>query len=66
MAMKQGERYVCPDSSCGCEIQVTKAAKPGGGGEDNPRCGCGEEMQVQGQGKGAARTGGASAEEHGS
>jgi hypothetical protein len=45
MALQKGERYRCPDASCGCEIEVTKAAQPGSGGNLNPRCCCGKEMQ---------------------
>lgn len=45
MALQQGELYRCPDSNCACEIQVTKGAKPGSGGDLNPRCCCGKEMQ---------------------
>lgn len=44
MALKQGERYKCPDASCGCEIQVTKGAAPGGGGDAPPKCCCGMDM----------------------
>jgi hypothetical protein len=28
MALKQGEKYRCPDPNCGCEIEVTKGAQP--------------------------------------
>ena len=45
MAFKQGERYRCPDPACGCEIQVTKAPQPGGGGDRNPTCCCGKTME---------------------
>jgi hypothetical protein len=45
MALQKGERYRCPDINCGCEIEVTKGAQPGGGGNQNPRCCCGKEMQ---------------------
>ena len=31
MALQKGEKYRCPDSNCGCEIEVTKGAKPGEG-----------------------------------
>lgn len=44
MAFKEGEIYRCPDSECGCEIKVTKGAAAGIGGEQNPRCCCGQEM----------------------
>lgn len=45
MALQQGERYRCPDESCGCEIQVTKGAKSGSAGNLKPRCCCGKEME---------------------
>lgn len=45
MALQQGERYRCPDPHCGCEIEVTQGAQPGSGGDRNPRCCCGKEMQ---------------------
>ena len=44
MAFKMGERYVCPDKNCGCEIEVVKGAAPGNGGDLAPRCCCGMEM----------------------
>jgi hypothetical protein len=47
MALQKGERYRCPDSDCGCEIEVTKGAAPGKGGNMAPRCCCGKEMQKQ-------------------
>jgi hypothetical protein len=45
MALKEGERYRCTNADCGCEIQVTKS---GEGGDQNPRCCCGKEMQSVG------------------
>jgi hypothetical protein len=45
MALRTGELYRCPNEKCGCEIQVTRGAKPGGGGDNNPRCCCGMEMK---------------------
>jgi hypothetical protein len=45
MALRTGELYRCPNSSCGCEIQVTKGAQQGGGGDKMPRCCCGMEMK---------------------
>lgn len=45
MAFKKGEKYKCPDPNCGCEIEVTKGASPDCGGNENPRCCCGREMQ---------------------
>ncbi|MGH7477771.1 MAG: hypothetical protein ACRELD_16010 [Longimicrobiales bacterium] len=47
MALKTGEVYRCPDASCGCEIKVTQGARPGRGGDEDPRCCCGKEMQRQ-------------------
>ena len=44
MAIQKGEKYRCPDASCGCEVEVTKGcAKPGAVGK--PHCCCGKEMQ---------------------
>jgi hypothetical protein len=45
MALQKGEKYRCPDINCGCEIEVTKGAQPGSGGNQNPRCCCGKEMR---------------------
>lgn len=45
MSFKEGERYDCPDPECGCEILVTRGAAEGKGGDQNPRCCCGKEMQ---------------------
>jgi hypothetical protein len=45
MALRTGELYRCPNEDCSCEIQVTRGAKPGGGGDNNPRCCCGMEMK---------------------
>jgi len=45
MALRTGELYRCTNESCGCEIQVTRGAKAGGGGDKNPRCCCGMEMK---------------------
>ncbi len=45
MAFKLGEHYRCPDSACGCELEVTKAANPGCGGDKNPTCCCGKVME---------------------
>ena len=44
MALKEGETYRCPDSECGCEVNVTRGAAPDKGGSQNPRCCCGKEM----------------------
>ena len=46
MPFKTGETYRCPDPKCGCEIQVTKGAAPGQGGNQKPRCCCGKEMEL--------------------
>jgi len=48
MALRTGERYRCPDGSCGCEIEVTKGAAAGQGGNQAPRCCCGKEMKKVG------------------
>jgi len=32
MALKRGELYRCPGPDCGCEIEVTKGAAVGNGG----------------------------------
>lgn len=45
MALQKGEKYRCPDTDCACEIEVTKGAAPGKGGNQSPRCCCGKEMQ---------------------
>jgi hypothetical protein len=50
MPFQKGDRYRCSDPNCGCEIEVTKGAKPGAGGNQNPRCCCGKEMQPVGSG----------------
>lgn len=44
MALQQGETYRCPNPDCGCEIEVTRGAGSGGG-DQQPRCCCGMEMQ---------------------
>lgn len=44
MALKNGERFRCPDKKYGCEVEVTKGGAPGQRGEMNPRCCCGKEM----------------------
>lgn len=52
MALKTGEKYRCTNQQCGCEIEVTKGAGPQGG-DQNPRCCCGMEMQRSGQAQAA-------------
>jgi hypothetical protein len=45
MALKTGEQYKCPDSECGCEIEVTRGAKTVSRDNDrDPQCCCGEDM----------------------
>ncbi|WP_258802337.1 hypothetical protein [Pseudarthrobacter sp. NS4] len=44
MALQEGETYRCPDEACGCEIRVTKGAAPGHGGNQDPKCCCGHNM----------------------
>ena len=39
MALQTGEQYRCPDRECVCEIEVTKGATPGKGGDHAPRGG---------------------------
>lgn len=45
MALQTGEKYRCPDQDCACEIQVTKGAKEGHGGNQAPTCCCGHSME---------------------
>ncbi len=45
MALKDGERYRCPNPNCACEIQVTKGAQPVAGGDRNPTYCCGKTME---------------------
>ena len=47
MALQKGEKYGRPDPNCGCEIEVTKGAKPSAGGNMNRRCCCGKDMQKE-------------------
>jgi hypothetical protein len=42
MTMTVGQRYVCVDPHCGCEIEVTKTSMEA---DANPRCCCGEQMK---------------------
>jgi len=46
MAIQKGDKFRCPDATCGCEVEVTKGcAKPGAGGNMTPKCCCGKEMK---------------------
>ena len=45
MSLQKGEIYRCCDPECACEIQVIKGAAPNKGGEESPRCCCGQEME---------------------
>lgn len=45
MAMERGEHYRCTDKGCRCEIEVTRGPQGSGGGNENPRCCCGSEME---------------------
>ena len=45
MAMQEGEIYYCTNDNCGCEIEVTKGARSGGGNAA-PRCCCGMAMEL--------------------
>jgi len=41
--IRKGQRYICQNPECGCEMEVTKGSflDP----PRNPRCGCGAEMK---------------------
>jgi hypothetical protein len=39
----KGQRFVCQNGGCGCEMEVVKA--PPEGLASNPRCGCGSVMK---------------------
>jgi hypothetical protein len=41
--MAKGQRFVCQNRQCGCEVVVTKATLVEA--TSNPRCGCGIEMK---------------------
>ena len=45
MPLNKGERYRCPEPSCGCEIEVTKGAPESCHGTAQPRCCCGRDME---------------------
>jgi len=42
-AIVKGQRFVCQNPECGCEMDVTKT--PLADAASNPRCGCGVEMK---------------------
>ncbi|MFJ8630965.1 hypothetical protein [Streptomyces sp. NPDC093568] len=45
MPFREGEVFRCPESDCGCELTVTKAAPPACTGQhDAPTCCCGKTM----------------------
>ena len=52
MAMRIGEIYHCTNEDCGCEIEVTRGANEGGGGDSAPRCCCGMPMELSFGGRG--------------
>jgi hypothetical protein len=39
----KGQRFICQNAECGCEMEVIKA--PTEGVAANPRCGCGSVMK---------------------
>lgn len=45
MALQEGDAYRCTDAACGCEIKVTKGAAAGHGGDQDPKCCCGNSME---------------------
>ncbi len=48
MAMKEGERCVCPESNCECEVTVTRGPKEKSLGHDEMmRCCCGALMEKE-------------------
>ena len=44
MLFEKGDRFKCPDSACGCEIEVTRGAPESCNGTEAPRCCCGRDM----------------------
>ena len=44
MTVEAGQVWVCTDPDCGCEVTVTKPARPGKDAAYPIRCVCGEEM----------------------
>lgn len=45
MPVQQGKTYRCTEAACGLEVNVTRAAQHGGGG-DTLRCCCGHTMTI--------------------
>ena len=43
MTMREGERWICSNSKCKCEIQVVISARTANG--TNPQCSCGCRMR---------------------
>jgi len=43
MTMREGERWICSNPTCGCEVLVVLSAGDGDG--TNPRCSCGFTMR---------------------
>jgi len=43
MAMQIGERWICSNAECRCELVVTHSGHTGAG--TNPRCFCGSRMK---------------------
>ena len=43
MVMKVGERWICSDAECRCELVVVRSGRTGEGA--NPRCFCGSRMK---------------------
>lgn len=45
MPFQEGDVYRCPESTCGCELTVTKGAPATCQGDQNPTCCCGKRME---------------------
>lgn len=43
IGIRKGQRFVCMNPECGCEMEVTKASSQDSA--SNPLCGCGVEMK---------------------
>ena len=43
MTMREGERWICSNPECGCQVCVLTAARTGDG--TNPQCVCGSRMR---------------------